>query len=364
MIKEKIYLNAFNLITGIGWSNLKKIKDYFGSFENAWLNFYKVNCSKIGLSGKMVEKIISSIKKINPEKEFEKLNGENISFILKDSEEYPSLLKEIYDPPFGLYVKGNFSLNSKTIAVVGTRRSTSYGNEIAKDLVADLAKTNLIIISGLARGIDTIAHQTAIQNTAKTIAVLGSGVDTKSIYPSSNRRLAAEIINSGGAIVSEFPLGTAPLQQNFPLRNRIISGLSKAVVVVEAPEKSGALITAMSAIDQGRDVFAVPGSIFSKNSSGCHKLIKLGAKLVESANDIFEELGIISELDTIKIDFESKEEELIFNFLEKEPAHIDKMIEEFNLAISDLSMILANMELKGFIKNIGNNFYTVNKLKN
>jgi len=358
---EQIYLNAFNLIEGISWISLKKIKDYFDSFENGWLNNNFNELKNSGLTENIANKILIKKKEINIYKEFEKLEKNDIKLILLDDDNYPELLKKIYDPPFGLYVKGDFVINNKTIGVVGTRKPTNYGIEVAKIITSDLANAAIIIISGLARGIDTIAHQAAVSMNNKTIAVLGSGLDSKSIYPSLNRNLVEKIIQCGGAIISEFAIGTPPLKQNFPLRNRIIAGLSMGVVVVEAPEKSGALITARLALEQGREVFAVPGSIFSKNSEGCHKLIKLGAKLTTSADDIFEELHIERKSVIMNIVFDSEEEEKIFKLISEEPISIDQIFEKFNLEMPKIASILIKMELRGWIKNIGNNIYAIKK---
>jgi len=211
-------------------------------------------------------------------------------YTLKDKN-YPGLLKEIYDPPEKLYVEGNLSPEEKyPLAVVGTRRPSEYGKRVATELVKNLARLGLTIISGLALGIDGLAHEAALKVGGRTIAVLGSGIDI--IYPASHKKLAEDIIKSGGVIVSEYPPGTSPSKLTFPARNRIIAGLSLGTLVIEAPERSGAMITARFALEQGRDVFAVPGSISNLNSAGCNKLIKMGAKPVTRSEDVLESLGI------------------------------------------------------------------------
>ena len=206
---------------------------------------------------------------------------------------YPKLLKEISNPPVNIYVRGDEKiLNKSGIAVVGTRNLSAYGEKSTKILVKELVERGFVIVSGLALGIDTIAHQTAIENGGLTIAVLGSSIDDKSIYPKENIKLAEEIVKSGGAVISEYPSPFTAKKYTFPQRNRIVSGLSKATVVIEAPEKSGALITAKFALEQNREVFALPGEIFAENSIGTNNLIKQGAQLITSAKEVIETLGI------------------------------------------------------------------------
>ncbi len=213
--------------------------------------------------------------------------------ITLNSKNYPELLKQIYDPPKQLYILGDLtdqlSLINNPLAVVGTRKASTYGKKTTNYFVRTLAKAGLTIISGLALGIDSIAHQSTLEVKGRTVAVLGSGLNV--IYPPTNKNLAQEIIKSNGVIISEYPPNTRPSKQNFPTRNRIIAGLSLGVLVIEAPEKSGALITARAAIEQGREVFVVPGSIYNENSAGCHFLIKAGAKPVTKPEDILETLS-------------------------------------------------------------------------
>lgn len=211
---------------------------------------------------------------------------------IKDPE-YPKLLKETFNPPTNMYVRGNYKiLNKPGIAIVGTRKNTAYGERATDNIAGELAKSGFVIISGLALGIDTIAHKSALKNNGVTIAVLGSSIDGQSIYPKENLKLAEEIIASGGAVISEYPSPTPPTKYTFPQRNRIVSGLSEATLVIEAPERSGALITARYALEQNREVFAVPGDIFSENSIGTNNLIKQGAKPITSAKEIISSLGI------------------------------------------------------------------------
>ncbi len=287
---ETKYFNAFNLIDGLGPIAFKKLLAHFNSLEEAWsieINQFR----QAGLENFVIEQIKKQRPQINPSEQMERLTKEGIDLITILDKNYPKLLKEIYSPPALLYIRGKLELNDEfSLAIVGTRKLSSYGQQITPLITSDLAGAGLTIISGLAKGIDTLAHQAALKANGRTIAVLGSGLDKKSIYPSINRHLAEEI-SQKGAVISEFPIGAEPLAQHFPQRNRIISGLSLGILVIEAPEKSGALITAKDALEQNRDVFAIPGPILAKNSLGPNNLIKMGAKLVSQANDILYELN-------------------------------------------------------------------------
>jgi len=290
------YFNAFNLIKGIGPISLKKILSRFDSLEDAW----SANLNELrqaGLNRSTLEQIKYQRPKINPDREIERLIKEGVDLITINDKAYPELLKEIYIPPPLLYIRGNLKSSDRiSLGVVGTRQLSAYGHRITPLITADLARAGLTIISGLAKGIDTLAHKAALKANGRTIAVLGSGLDKKNIYPQVNQHLS-EIISQEGALLSEFPIGTKPFAQNFPQRNRIVAGLSLGILVIEAPKKSGALITARNALEQNRDVFAVPGSIFSRNSLGPNNLIKLGAKLVNQASDILDELNLDSKKD-------------------------------------------------------------------
>jgi len=277
-----------------------------------------------------------------------------------EDKNYPQILKKIFNPPKVLYWRGKLLNNETCFAIVGTRRCSSYGKEIAFSIAQDLTEAGLIIVSGMARGIDTFSHKGVLEESKRTIAVLGTGLDEKSVYPKENLKLARKILENGGALVSEYPPGTPGLKQNFPERNRIISGMSIGVLVVEAKQKSGALITAEWAKKQGRKIFAVPGSIHSLNSRGCHFLIKQGAKLVDSANDILKELNLPKIKKRKEITPINKEESLILEILKIESLHIDKIIEKTNLNPSIISATLAIMEIKGKVKNLGGSIYAIN----
>ena len=272
------------------------------------------------------------------------------------------MLKQIYAPPAILYLRGRFdSKDNLSLGVVGPRKVSFYGKQITPSLVADICRGGLTIVSGLARGVDTLAHQTALENEARTIAVLGSGIDAKSVYPRSNTRLAEKIAQNG-AVVSEYPPGAKPLAQNFPQRNRIISGLCLGVIVIEAKEKSGALITASNALEQNREVFAVPGSILNPNSAGTNNLIKLGAKLVNSVKDIFEELRLDYSVQVRAKSNRagSQEEKSILKHLSQKPLHVDKIINRTKLSTAKVVSALTLLEMKGQVKNLGGNNYIVN----
>jgi DNA processing protein len=273
---------------------------------------------------------------------------------------YPAILKEIHDPPKELYIKGEIIPQDKVaIAIVGTRKYSQYGKQATLDIAGKLARLGITIVSGLAKGIDTFAHQAALENNGRTIAVLGSGMDRKSFSPLRNYELG-EIITQNGAVISEYPQGTPGALFTFPQRNRIISGLSLGVVVVEAPQESGALITANLALEQNREVFAVPGDIYAKNSQGTNNLIKMGAKLVNDIEDILEELNL-SHLINVprkeKIKPETKEEEIIISFLSAQPTHIDEIIKLSKLPVSAVNSTLMILELKKVVRNLGRNSF-------
>jgi len=280
------------------------------------------------------------------------------SLSIKDKN-YPLPLKKIKDPPRVLYFLGKIQEKENCLAVVGTRRCSSYGKEAAFKIVSDLVESGLTIVSGFAPGIDTIAHKTAIEKGKRTIAVLGTGLDRKSIYPKENLKLVEKILESGGALISEFKPGTHGTKYTFPKRNRIISGLSLGVLVIEARLRSGSLITAEYAKDQKRKIFALPGSIFSQTSKGCHFLIKNGAKLVESAEDILEELGMNKlRVKKEKVEGKTSQESLILEALKEGALNIEKIIEKTKLSPSRVASLLSILEIEGKVKNLGGNIFS------
>jgi len=287
---------------------------------------------------------------------------EEIKTITIEDKEYPKILKEIIVPPEVLYVKGKILASENCFAVVGTRRCSAYGKEIALKIAGDLSEAGLTIVSGLAPGIDTLAHLATIEQGKRTIAVLGTGLDEKSIYPRSNLNLARKILETGGCLISEYPPGTPGSKFTFPRRNRIISGLSLGILVVEAKRKSGALIAANWAKSQKRLVFAIPGSVRSLNSQGCHYLIKKGGKLVENANDILKILNLPQTKTTkLKAKGKTPEEQLILDVLKEGALGADKIIERTKLSAQKVTAILAILEINGIVRNLGGNIYALTR---
>ncbi|MGB6606928.1 MAG: DNA-processing protein DprA [Atribacterota bacterium] len=350
------YWLAWNKITDIGPKRFYKLLEYFGSVDTAWQAKSGEISKILNLSSKIATRVFEEKNSINPEQELDLIDKHKVNVITIEDAQYPDNLKTIHYPPPVLYFKGTIvEADKNSISIVGSRKATYYGKMVAEKLSKDLALSSLTIISGMARGIDTAAHKGALSVNGRTIAVLGCGIDH--IYPPENRRLAQEIQESG-AVLSEFPLFTLPERQNFPRRNRIISGLSLGTVVVEAAEKSGALITADFALDQGREVFAIPGNINSPLSNGTHNLIKQGAKLVDNYQDILEEIHMVFPQKTagkeiVKVNTSLKEEEkIIYRLINKEPAQIDEIITASKLSAGKVSEILLILELKDLIKEI------------
>jgi DNA processing protein len=295
-------------------------------------------------------------------KQWELMEKNRVQLLTFRDEAYPENLKSIYDPPPFLFIKGNIKKEDKNaIAIVGCRAASLYGKQITEKIGRELAKRGIAIVSGLARGIDSIGHLSALEESGRTIAVFGSGLDV--IYPPENKKLVERIVENG-AIISEFLLGTKPEAPNFPRRNRLISGLSLGVVIVEAGVKSGALLTARFALEQNREVFAIPGNIGAKNSEGTNQLIKQGAKLVTSVEDILEELNLINsvrqkEKNQIERDLSqlSEMEKNIYNLIAQKPYHIDKIAQETSLTTSCALSTLLSLELKGFIKQLSGKMF-------
>lgn len=287
--------------------------------------------------------------------------NEEIKVVKIEDENYPEELKKIKGAPKTLYYRGILpSADENCFAIVGTRHCSAYGQQVALKISGELADAGLTIVSGMAPGIDTFSHRAVIEKRKRIIAVLGTGLDEKSIYPQTNLDLSKKIIEFGGCLISELPPGTKGAKFTFPNRNRIISGLSLAVLVIEAKEKSGSLITADYAIKQNKKLFAVPGQIYSSNSSGPNKLIKNGAKLVENSSDILKELGL-SLCDLVKDNFsaENLEEKLILDALREESLQVDKIIEKTKLNASAAAATIALMEISGKIRNLGGNIYAI-----
>ena len=284
-----------------------------------------------------------------------------IKIISIEDRNYPKDLKKIKNPPKLLYFRGNLPEDKeKLFAIVGTRKCSDYGKTIAFNFAKELSLSNLVIVSGLARGIDTFSHLGALEGKGRTIAVLGTGLDEESFYPKENLKIAKKILESGGCLISEYPPGQKGTNFTFPQRNRIISGLSLGVLVIEANKDSGALITANFAKLQGKKVFAIPGSIFWKTSKGCHFLIKNGAKLVEEPAEILKELKIFQEKKAETFDSLTLEEKLILEALKEGPQNIEKIVEKTKIDIQKILSILSIFEIEGKIKNLGNDVYCLN----
>ncbi len=359
--KDIHYLIALNHFPKFGQKSLHKLNTFFSSWEKAFRAPLK-DLIKAGIKESISSEFIASKNSIDIEKIIELMTKENIGIVELQSNNYSKLLSEIYDPPTLLFYKGDISLlNTTCLGVVGSRKNTSYGKQVCVKLCSDLTKNNFTIVSGLALGIDSIAHNTALDNNAKTIAVLGSGIDKSSIYPSANRYLSEKIIANKGLVISEFSIGTSPMPYNFPMRNRIISGLSLGTIVIESAIKSGALITARTALEQNREVFAVPGNIFSSVSAGPNSLIKQGATPVVEADDILEALDLkhLNSYINKKIVPENEDEEKIIPHLNHEPIHVDELIRLSGLSTAKLSSALTLMEMRGSIKNFGNMKYAL-----
>lgn len=357
---ELKYWVWLNLVPGIGPIRYRYLIDHFGDPYKVFIASFEELSKVKGIDRRVASQIISAREKIKLEEEIKKIKESNIELLTYKDERYPYNLKQIFDFPPLLYVKGTIVPQDRmAIAIVGPRRPTNYGLSIAKKLARELASYGMTIVSGMAIGIDTAAHQGALEAGGRTIAVLGCGLNI--CYPRENKSLIEKII-AQGAILSELPSSTPPLSENFPPRNRIISGLSLGVIVVEASEKSGALITANCALDQGREVFAVPGNITATTSKGTNNLIKQGAKLIDSAKDVIDELGHLFE-NKLKFKEEnilssspvalssplSIEEENILKLLDDEPKHIDFILEKTQINPSLLAQYLLELELKGKI---------------
>ena len=349
----KRYWVAFNRVLGIGPVRLRGLLDAFGDLETAW-NASEVELRQAGLDARSLANLMQARERMDLNEELDRIHAQGFHLITWEDEAYPSRLLEVDAPPPVLYVWGEITPQDRwAAAVVGTRRPTAYGIAVARDLAAVLAAGGVTVVSGLARGIDAAAHQAALEVGGRSIAVLGSGLDR--IYPPENRRLA-ERISQSGAVVSDYPLGTAPESGNFPPRNRIISGLSMAVVIVEAGEGSGALITADFAVEQGREVFAVPGSIFQGPSRGTNLLIRSGARPLVALEDVLEALNLeaVARQEAVSEALPQDDDEArVLAALTSEPVHVDEVQARCGLPASQVSASLAMLELKGRARQVG-----------
>ena len=353
---ELKYWIAFNRVSRVGRARLALLEGHFGSLAVAW-RASESQLRKAGLASGVAQHVAAARNKVDPDAEIEKLQRSGARALTWHDDEYPPRLKQIYDKPPVLFMRGEIMpADERGVALVGTRRPTAYGREVARQLTEDLARSGVTIISGLARGIDGVVHRAALDAGARTIAVLGSGVDV--IYPREHSNLARDI-SQNGAVVSEHPLGARPDAQNFPRRNRIISGMSLGIVVVEAPESSGALLTASHALEQNREVFAVPGSVLSPSHRGGNQLIRdSGAKLVTCAEDVLDELNLQSvdaerQLELAAFFPENEAQEAVLKYVTFDPIHIDEITRNSALAASTVSGALTMMELQGAVRQVG-----------
>ena len=348
-------------IPSIGSAKMRKLISVFGTAEEIMSASERRLMKVDGVDRKTIEHLKRGADEKFVERQLKLIAEHKVRLLTYWDEHYPDRLKGIYDPPAFLFVKGDITcFDLPSFAIVGTRHPTGYGRMVTERFARELVQNGFIIISGLARGIDTLAHKTALQNGGKTIAVLGNGVDR--IYPAENRKIYQQIMENG-LLISEYPMNTNPDAGNFPKRNRIISGISSGVLITEAGEKSGALLTAYYAADQNREVFAIPGSIVSGKSEGTNNLIKSGAKLVASVEDILEELQ-----GQLNLSFAGKKqqrqapdlrgnEKIVYELLSSEPRHVDQIALKADLAPSETLSALLTLELMGIIKQLAGKMF-------
>ncbi|MEP7212946.1 MAG: DNA-processing protein DprA [Acidobacteriota bacterium] len=365
---------ALNMTPGVGPRVATKLLERFGSPDGVF-HARRAELESLRVKPATIESIIKREFEDAAETELERVKASGGDILILDDGSYPALLREIADPPITLYVRGDWQacFEQPCVAVIGSRQCSTYGANASEMLARDLASRGICVVSGLARGIDTAAHKGAIAGKGKTIAVMGTGLDT--VYPKENARLVNEILDAGGAVVTQFPLGTPPLKDNFPYRNRIISGLSLGVLIIEASERSGSLITARLATEQNREVMAVPGNITSRNSFGTNYLIKAGAKLVQQWQDVVAELpaDIAARILPPKIDepehngkrnAETAPADLSQNELKiwkllvpDEHVHIDSLLETSGLSFGDLNAAIVGLDIRDLIRTLPGKYY-------
>ena len=356
---DKRYWIGFTLVKGIGAVRFQRLLERFDDIESAW-KASPADLAGAGLGLKLIERLVAVREKVDLSLIWAQIQAKGIHVLTWLDEGYPQRLKEIEQPPPVLYLRGDLTEEDTwAVAIVGTRRVTPYGRQVTEEIASFLAANGVTLVSGLARGVDAIAHNAALRAGGRTLAVLGSGVDR--IYPPENRTMA-EQITQHGAVMSDYAPGTPPEASNFPPRNRIISGLSMAVVVVEAGETSGALITAEFAAEQGREIFAVPGNIYAPQSKGTNKLIQQGAQPLLSASDIMQALNLTrmgqhkAARKTLPADaFEAK----LYQAMGDEPLHVDEIRNQTGLPVEKVSATLIMMELKGMVRQVGNMHYVL-----
>ena len=358
-MSELRYWIAFNIVRGVGPVRVRALLDHFGNLKRAW-EASREDLRLAGLDDRSLHSLLAARSSLDLDRELERIADVGAHVLTWESADYPQLLRETPAPPPVLYVKGTIAEEDAwAVAIVGTRRSTAYGRQVTRVLATALARSGITVVSGMARGIDAEAHRAALEAGGHTIAVLGCGIDR--IYPPEHRKLAAQIA-AQGALVSDYPVGTPPEGSNFPPRNRIISGLSLGTLVTEAGQRSGALITANFAAEQGRDVFAVPGSILSSASAGTNALIQDGAKVTLRPEDVLEELNltmVAEHTEARQVLTTSEPEKTLLKHLSQEPMHVDELGQQLGMPISYVTSALTMMELKGIVRQVGGMKYVV-----
>lgn len=348
------YWLGFNYVSGIGPAKIQALLGYFGSLENAW-RATDEQLRDIGFDVRAIDSLNDARQTFDLDRYVSQVETSGVQVLTWENTSYPDLLREIPAAPPLIFIRGQFEpIDRWAVAVVGTRRMTAYGRQVTRDLVAGLVHNGITIVSGLARGIDAIAHRTALEEGGRTIAVMACGIDK--VYPPEHRDLARDIVSGRGVIVTDYPFGAEPESNHFPARNRLISGLSLGVVVIEAGEKSGALITSRFALEQNREVFAVPGNIHSPVSLGTNRLIQQGGKLVIRVEDILEELNLrmVADQAAAKVILpDTAEEAALITQLSSQPLHIDELSRLTGMPISMISSTLTLMELKGMVQQVG-----------
>ncbi len=353
MSDSKKYWVGFNLVKGIGPARVTALLNYFGDIAIAWkASAFELKAAGMGQS--VIQSFLMVRSGINLDQIWENILSQSIQVLTWEDEAYPRRLREIDQSPPVIYLRGELLPDDDwSVAIVGTRRITPYGRQVTEELSNVLARNGVTVVSGLARGVDATAHKSALTGGGRTIAVLGSGVDR--IYPPEHRSLAEKILSSG-ALLSDYPPGTPPEGVNFPPRNRIISGLALAVIVVEAGERSGALITAEFAAEQGRDVFAIPGNILAPQSKGANRLIQQGARLLLEPGEVLEalDLNMVTLHRTARKTIPADEVEArLLSVLTHEPMHVDEIRSQIEMPIEKVTATLALMELKGMVRQVG-----------
>lgn len=361
-MEENMYWYWLSYLNSMEVNEVYKLLEYYGEAKNIYyandielVNLVTERSYTIIVSSRDEKKIIES---------YSDLKNKNIKYISRIDKEFPENLKNVYPVPFGIYVKGRLPDKSLSIAIIGARAATPYGKEIAKIFSRELSRYGVNVISGLATGIDGVAHQGALDMKGYTLGILGGGID--SLYPRENYRLYEAMENTGG-IISEYGVGFKPKSRWFPERNRLISGMSEGILVVEAKVKSGSLITIDLGMEQGKNIYAIPGKIGDKNSEGCNNIIKQGAKLVTSVEEILEDfyqyenivkLGNRSEAKMEAIEKSlANEEKIVYSFIRLEPKHVDDITNYVNLPVQEVTNILFTLEIKGYIKQVVKNYY-------